>query len=215
MKFSMPRIETSTVLKFFGLLLFLLTVTSFVGVADSRATLPEDSSGAAPAVKMQIYSPAFQDGDEIPRRYTCDGEDISPEIRIANIPEGTRSLALVCDDPDAPSGNWVHWVLYNIPPEMTVIPENILKVVTPILKVKGKEAALMQGKNDFGKYGYGGPCPPKGPAHRYFFRLYALDFMPAFERGETVKGITRKVIMEKIKGHILNETVLLGKYQRQ
>lgn len=184
-------------------------------LAAVAAGTVEDSSAVKREVKMKLTCPFFMEGDSIPARFSCDGADLSPELHIANIPDAAKSLVLICDDPDAPSGNWVHWVLYNIPPEMTVIPENILKVVTPILKIKGKEAALMQGKNDFGKYGYGGPCPPKGPAHRYFFRLYALDFMPTFERGETIKGITGKVIMEKIKGHILNETVLMGKYQRQ
>ncbi|MEP0828272.1 MAG: YbhB/YbcL family Raf kinase inhibitor-like protein [bacterium] len=164
---------------------------------------------------MELISPSFKEGDSIPVKFTCDGADLSPELHIVNVPATAKSLVLICDDPDAPSGNWVHWVLYNIPPEMTVIPENVLKVVTPILKARGKEVALMQGKNDFGKYGYGGPCPPHGAPHRYFFRLYALDSKPVFNREETVRGITKKTMLEKIKGLIVAEAVLMAIYQRR
>lgn len=184
-------------------------------LAAVAAGTEEDSSAVKREAKMELTCPSFKEGDSIPAKFTCHGADLSPELHIDNIPATAKSLVLICEDPDAPSGNWVHWVLYNIPPEMTVIPENVLKVVTPVLKTKGKEVALMQGRNDFGKYGYGGPCPPHGAPHRYFFRLYALDSKPVFTREETVRGIIRKSMLEKIKGHIVAEAVLMGIYQRQ
>ncbi len=164
--------------------------------------------------KMQITSTAFKEGDTIPVKYTCDGPDLSPPLAFSDIPTGAKSLALICDDPDAPMGTWVHWALYSIPPNLKGLPENVLKVVTPILKIDGKEIAMMQGANSSKKYGYNGPCPPSG-VHRYYFKLYALDFELRFDREEVAKGVTKAILLEKIKGHVLSEASLMGRYQRK
>jgi Raf kinase inhibitor-like YbhB/YbcL family protein len=149
-----------------------------------------------------IESPAFKQGDFIPSRYTCDGEDISPALKWTNVPEGTKSLALICDDPDAPIGDWVHWVLYNIPPETKELKENI-----PPDKIL-KDGSI-HGLNDWKRYGYGGPCPPSG-VHRYFFKLYALD-----TKLNLAPGATKRQLLEAMKGHIIAQGELMGKYQRK
>ena len=131
-------------------------------------------SGAAPrqsekeAYAMNLTSPAFADGQPIPERYTCDGADVSPPLSWSETPPGTRSFALICDDPDAPVGAWVHWVIYGLSPAAAELPE----MVPPTEQVPG---GAKQGLNDFRRVGYGGPCPPPGRPHRYFFKLYALD----------------------------------------
>src|SRR5215831_16591109 len=117
---------------------------------------------------MQLTSTAFTEDGNIPKQHTGDGKDISPELHWSGAPTGTKSFALICDDPDAPRGTWVHWVVFNLPPAKTVLPEGV--------PTTGKLASgAVQGKNDFGKLGYGGPSPPKGKPHRYFFKIYALD----------------------------------------
>jgi len=197
-------------------LVFLHVGISMFAIYAVGANDPaEDTSSVEPEVKMKLTSPAFEDGDSIPKKFTCDGADVSPELRISNIPAGTKSLSLICSDPDAPGGDWVHWVLYNIPSDVSVIPENILKAVTAILITGKMEMVLKQGRTEFGKYGYGGPCPPHGHAHRYFVKLFALDFNLTFDREATIEGITDKVLLDKIKGHVIDEVVLMGKYQRK
>ena len=119
------------------------------------------------SVTMKITSPAFQAGQAIPPKYTCEGADISPPLQWNGLPDGAKSLALICDDPDAPVGVWVHWVLYDLPVTAKDLPENVPTSET--LSFGGK-----QGINDFKRIGYGGPCPPPGKPHRYYFRLYAL-----------------------------------------
>ena len=151
-------------------------------------------------VHFKIKSPAFSHGKMIPAKYTCDGRDISPEIVFEGVPENTKSIALIADDPDAPMGTWVHWVVYNIPPDSNKLREGLPKE----MKVGG----MCQGINDFGKYGYGGPCPPGG-VHRYFFKAYALDTIVPCE-----KGMTKKKLLELIKGHIIASDTLMGKYKR-
>ena len=150
---------------------------------------------------FQIESPAFGNGEMIPKKYTCDGDDVSPPLKWKDVPEGTKSLALICDDPDAPLMTWVHWIVYNIPPEKDGLEENIPK--KEILE-KG-----MQGKNSWGKIGYGGPCPPGAKPHRYFLKLYALDSMLDIE-----PGIKKKKLMKEMEGHILAKTELMGLYKR-
>jgi hypothetical protein len=150
-----------------------------------------------------IDSPAFADGQAIHRQYTCDGEDKSPEIRFHGVPEGTRSLALVCDDPDAPGKTWVHWVIYDIPADATALPE----AVPTDEKLK---SGARQGRNDFGRVGYGGPCPPRGPAHRYFFKAYALD-----ARLDLPAGKTKAELLKAVEGHVLAEAKWMGTYQRK
>ncbi len=149
-----------------------------------------------------ISSPAFQEGEDIPTSYTCDGKDISPEIAWTGAPEGTRSFALICDDPDAPAGTWVHWVVYNIPSQSKGFPKGIPAI-------KELPDGTRQGINDFHRVGYGGPCPPKGPAHRYFFKLYALD-----TKLDLSPGATKRQLLSAIKGHVLGEAHLMGKYRR-
>ena len=150
---------------------------------------------------MQINSPAFSEGELIPSKYTCDGQDISPPLAWKDVPAGTKSLALICDDPDAPIGTWVHWVAYNIPPKMTNLAENIHSE-------KELESGMRQGNNDWSSIGYGGPCPPGG-THRYYFKLYALDMSLDLK-----PGATKAQLLKAMEGHILAEGHLMGKYKR-
>ncbi|MFC1640475.1 YbhB/YbcL family Raf kinase inhibitor-like protein [Patescibacteria group bacterium] len=145
---------------------------------------------------MQISSPAFGPKGAIPAKYTCDGENINPELNFHEIPEGAQSLALVVDDPDAPAGTWDHWLVYNIPPDSSGIDE-------------GRPNIGKQGKTSFGNNKYGGPCPPDGE-HRYFFKLYALDVMLELDPDDA----TKDGLLAAMEGHILEETELVGKYDR-
>jgi Raf kinase inhibitor-like YbhB/YbcL family protein len=154
------------------------------------------------AAVLAITSGAFTQGSAIPTRHTCDGTDLSPALAWGQPPEATKSLALICDDPDAPAGTWVHWVLFNLPAGTRSLPEAV---------PSDRELAqgARQGLNDFGKIGYGGPCPPKGPAHRYYFKLYALDAtlpLPA--------GATKSQVEKAMQGHILAQGELMGRYGR-
>ena len=153
-------------------------------------------------MEIEVKSPAFKEGGMIPKQYTCDGKDISPPLTWTSVPEGTKSLALICDDPDAPMGIWVHWVIFNISVYIKELPENIPPQKE--LKIGAK-----QGINDFRKIGYGGPCPPGG-THRYYFKLYALDTEINLD-----PGITKAELLKAMEGHILAEGQLLGKYKRQ
>lgn len=146
--------------------------------------------------RMQLTSPAFIDNQHIPDQYTCHGEDISPPLRIEDVPEKTVSLALIVDDPDAPKGDWVHWVMWNIPAGTREIPED------------GVPPGATEGSTDFGTIGYGGPCPPSG-IHRYHFKLYALDTMVSLD-----STATKKDLLEAISGHSIDETLLIGLYGR-
>jgi len=153
-------------------------------------------------VSIQVSSPAFAEGDRIPVKHTADGDDVSPELRWSGAPPNTKSFALVCEDPDAPRGNWTHWVLFNIPADKTNLAEGVSKE-------KELPDGARQGKNDFGKIGYGGPSPPKGKPHRYFFKLYALD-----TKLDLPAGATRQQVLDAIKGHVLAEGQLMGLYGR-
>jgi Raf kinase inhibitor-like YbhB/YbcL family protein len=152
--------------------------------------------------KMQITSPAFMEGGLIPSKYSCDGQDISPALEWKDIPVATKSFALISDDPDAPVGTWVHWVVYNIPSNISSLSENVKPE-------KDFKNGMRQGNNSWPKIGYGGPCPPSG-THRYFFRLYALDTMLDLK-----SGATKAQLLQAMKGHILAEAQLMGKYKRQ
>src|SRR5881409_4275262 len=154
-----------------------------------------------------LTSAAFKDGAPIPGKYTCDGGDVSPPLTLSGAPAGTRSVALIADDPDAPGGTWVHWVLYNLPATATALPENVAK--TELLPDLGGGGAL-QGRNDFRHAGYGGPCPPPGPAHRYFFKLYALDAALKLKA-----GAPKPDVEAAMKGHVLGTAQLVGTYARQ
>jgi len=154
---------------------------------------------------MKISSNAFSQGGGIPSKYTCDGNNFSPPLSIDNVTKGTKSLALIVDDPDAPGGVFVHWVIWNVPPEKTSIPERV-----PLSETVDSLGGTRQGVNDFGRLGYGGPCPPPGPAHRYFFKLYALDR----ELGLRAKA-SKAELESAMRGHILAEATLMGIYKRQ
>ena len=164
----------------------------------------QPGSGAAGGQKMsiKITSSVFEDNGLIPAKYTCDGADISPPLRWEGVPEGTRSIALICDDPDAPMGTWVHWVLFNLPAETKELAEN---VPTDGTLTNGAK----QGITDFGRTGYGGPCPPGG-THRYFFKIYALD-----TEIDLTPSATKNDLLKAIEGHILGQGQLVGKYKRQ
>ncbi len=161
-------------------------------------------TSAQPAMKMTLVCPAFADGQLIPAKYTADGADVSPPLKWSGVPEGTRSLALLVDDPDAPVGNWTHWVLYELPASATELPER-----TPKMHVMPNGAR--QGLNDFKKPGYGGPAPPPGKPHRYIFTLYALDQHLALTPDTT----TRKELSAAIQGHVLAQAQITGIYQRK
>jgi Raf kinase inhibitor-like YbhB/YbcL family protein len=151
---------------------------------------------------MEIKSSAFKTGESIPSKYTCDNIDVSPHLAWSKVPSGTKTFALIADDPDAPSGTYVHWVMFNIPGNLRELSENIPK------KEKLDNGAV-QGKNDFGKIGYGGPCPPSG-THRYYFKLYALDAELSAE-----PGITKKELLKIMDVHVLEEGELMGRYKRK
>ena len=146
------------------------------------------------ACVFEIKSNAFNEGEFIPIRYTGFDEDVSPALEWKDPPDGTMSFVLICDDPDAPMGNWVHWVIYNIPGDTRSLPEGMPTDAQ-------LEQGIYQGINDFGRPGYGGPMPPPGKPHRYIFTLYALDIVPQIQ-----PGITKEALLRAINGHIIEKT---------
>ncbi len=150
---------------------------------------------------IQLTSSAFNEGGMIPKKHTCDGQDVSPPLSWTGVPEGTKSMALISDDPDAPMGTWVHWVIYGIPAGACDLPE----AVPPSKKL---DNGARQGTNDFRRIGFGGPCPPSG-THRYYFKLYALDQELPLD-----SGLTKDQLLKAMKGHILAEGQLMGRYKR-
>jgi len=169
-------------------------------VAFTFATTGSVMAPPATNKKMPLASSAFKDGQPIPADYTCDGKNISPQLRWSGAPGNTQSLILIVDDPDAPSGVWTHWILFNLPTDTSELPEDFAK----------SPSTAKQGTNDFKKPGYGGPCPPSGKAHRYFFRIFALDTtlnLPA--------GASRKEIDAAMAKHVLAMGQLMGTYQRK
>jgi len=151
---------------------------------------------------FELSSSAFTAGQAIPQQHTCDGADRSPPLRWKDAPAAAKSLALIAEDPDAPGATWTHWVLYDLPASVAELPEGVPRDAT--LPSGGK-----QGLNDFRKTGYGGPCPPPGKPHRYFFRLYALDAPSGLE-----PGAKKDQLRHAIEGHVLAHTELMGTYQR-
>jgi Raf kinase inhibitor-like YbhB/YbcL family protein len=154
------------------------------------------------AMSFNLESNAFNNGGDIPQKFTCDGTDVSPPLVWGDAPSGTKSLALIADDPDAPAGTWVHWVMYDIEPQTVLLREGVAK--TESIPGTGK-----QGLNDFGKIGYGGPCPPRGKSHRYYFKLFALDTKLNLRH-----RATKRDVEQAMKGHILAQTELMGRYKR-
>lgn len=164
---------------------------------------PDESSETAPQVEekvggpmtMALTSPSFNEGEPIPEKFTCDGEDISPELDWFGTPEGTVSLALIMDDPDAPLGTWVHWVVYNLPMDLSGLRE-------------GMTGVGLDGTNSWNRTGYGGPCPPSG-SHRYYFKLYALD-----TNLDLGPGVKKEALLDAMEGHLLGQAELMGTYSR-
>jgi Raf kinase inhibitor-like YbhB/YbcL family protein len=164
------------------------------------AVLP--AANPAERSPMKIQSSAFSAAQSIPRQFTCEGADRSPALNWSDAPTAAKSFAVIADDPDAPAGTWVHWVIFNLPPAATSLPEGV--------PTSDSAAGGMQGRNDFGKIGYGGPCPPPGKPHRYFFKLYALDSTLPLKAGARKQDVERAM-----QGHILGQAELMGTYQRQ
>lgn len=155
---------------------------------------------------LAIHSPAFADGGEIPTRFTCEGDDVSPALEWSGVPAGTKSLALVVDDPDAPDPKapkmvYVHWVLYGLPPSATGLPEGVARSALP--------PGAKEGLNDWKRLGYGGPCPPIG-RHRYYFKLYALS-----EALGDLGKVTKAKLLDAMKGKVIEEAAVMGTYQKR
>jgi len=151
---------------------------------------------------FELKSSGFSTGGDIPKKFTCDGPDLSPALSWNDPPAGTQSISLIMDDPDAPVGTWVHWVLYDLPDTARELPEGVAKKDT-------LASGARQGRNDFGRIGYGGPCPPPGKPHRYFLKLYALD-----AKTDLKSGATKAELEKAMKGHILAQAELMGRYKR-
>lgn len=180
-----------------GIVFFSLLLTIFSAIQPVVAGAKEDA--------MRIFSPVFENGKEIPPKYTADGHDISPPLKWENVPATAKSLAIIVDDPDAPDPKaprmvWVHWVLYNIPSTTNGLPEGV--------KAQELPPGTLQGLNDWKRTGYGGPAPPIG-RHRYFFKLYALDTVLP-----DLKQPSKTQLLEAIKGHVIAEAELMGTYSR-
>ena len=154
---------------------------------------------------MEIHSDAFAHEQTIPRRHTADGPDLSPPLAFSAPSEGTKELALIMDDPDAPRGTWVHWVLYGLPPDTPGLPEGVAPTAT-----LSDPPGAVQGINSAGKTGYRGPAPPPGKPHRYFFRLYALDAAL-----DLAPGLTVQQLLKAMEGHVLARGELMGRYARR
>jgi Raf kinase inhibitor-like YbhB/YbcL family protein len=180
-----------------------LAVISLAVLAAAAATIyAKERKKEGKSMDLTVESSAFQNGGMIPSKYTCDGRDISPPLSWSAGPGGTESYAIIADDPDAPVGTWVHWVMYDIPPDVTSLPEEV-----PASRTLDNGAA--QGKNDFRRFGYGGPCPPGG-THRYYFKVYALDTV--LQKGP---GLSKKELLSIMDGHVLAQGELMGKYSRR
>lgn len=157
-----------------------------------------DNPGGASMGTITVTSSAFKEGEMIPKKFTCDDRDVSPQLSWTGVPAGAKSIALICDDPDAPAGTWVHWVLFNLPATTTGLPEGIAKL----------PGGALQGINDFRKITYGGPCPPGG-THRYYFKVYALDTVLSLK-----ERASKGDLLRAMEGHILGQGQLMGKYKR-
>ena len=188
-----------TVSKQVALLLTVLMVFSSTVVACAREA---PASQKEAEMTLSLFSTAFKEGDKIPVKYTCDGQNISPPLVWGEPPQMTKAFALIVDDPDSPSGVFTHWVLFNV-------AANVRQLGEGVPAQERLQNGALQGKNDFGKIGYGGPCPPRGPAHRYRFTLYALD-----KPLDSKPGASKKQLLDAMKGHILAQGQLIGTYQR-
>lgn len=177
----------------------IFAVTVLAGFFAAGGTNPQTNETA---MKLKLTSTAFAEGRPIPQKHAFEDKDLSPALQWSGVPPAAKSLALICDDPDAPMGTWVHWVIYDLPPATAGLPEGTVK--SPELAGGAK-----QGVNDYQRTGYGGPCPPPGKPHRYFFKLYALDAMTGLK-----PGATKKDLLKAMAGHVLAEGQLMGTFQR-
>jgi Raf kinase inhibitor-like YbhB/YbcL family protein len=177
-------------------------ICCLVVVAACLFALPAAAAQGEKDMTFTIMSPAFEPGSRIPKDFTADGSDLSPALAWANPPSGCQAFALICDDPDAPAGTWVHWLIWNLPGSAQGIPQG-----APTQKTLADGSA--QGRNDFGRIGYGGPSPPRGKLHRYFFRLYALK-----EKLPLAAGASRRDLEKAMQGKILGTAELFGTYER-
>ena len=195
---------TDALLPRLGIAAALVATAALSGCRSKDESLPGDGGQYPRTIKLT--STAFAEGQPIPQKYTGEGADVSPPLSWSALPQGTKELALICDDPDAPGGTWVHWIVYKIPAAATGLPEDVGGA-------EGRQPELLgmvEGKNSFDETGYGGPMPPPGNGrHRYFFRLYALDSELALE-----PGLDKVAILEAIVGHIVAEGELMGTYER-
>lgn len=184
-----------------------VTVLAFLvvlgGISVAVRTRAKSSPAARSTVTFQLTSTGFETGQSIPARFTCSGENVSPPLHWSGAPAGTRSFVLIMDDPDAPAGVWVHWVLYDLPASQSSLPS--LSAAASRLPGGG-----LEGRNNFRKIGYGGPCPPPGRPHRYFFRLYALTVNSL----SLPPGATRQQVDDAMRGKILGEAELMGTFGR-
>jgi Raf kinase inhibitor-like YbhB/YbcL family protein len=184
-----------------AVVLLSLAVMACATRPQTTAQSPVANTPKGDKLEIKLTSAAFKEGGPIPRAYTCDGVNVSPPLEWSGVPKTAKTLAIVCDDPDAPGGTWVHWVLYNLPADNIGLVENL--PATEKLAAGG-----FQGTNDFGKIGYGGPCPPSG-THRYFFKIYALDSELPLKA-----GATKAELMEAMEGHVVLQGQLMGTYRR-
>jgi len=173
----------------------------FVACANNPQSITQPATTPSGKGEMKLISSAFQEGEAIPRQFTCDGINVSPPLEWSGVPSTAKTIAIIADDPDAPNGAWVHWVLYNLPADNIGLVENLPAGEN----VKG---GGFQGKTDFGKTGYGGPCPPSG-THRYFFRVYAVDSELSLKA-----GATKDELLKAMEGHIVAQAQLVGTYRR-
>jgi len=182
-------------MKLFIPTIFLILILIIINGCNAETQQDEFIGKGTPVIQgtinMKLTSPAFEHNQAIPSEYTCDGSDTQPELNIENVPNNAKSLALIMDDPDAPGKTWVHWVVWNIPLDNPIISKGV------------------QGTTDFGRTGYGGPCPPSG-THRYFFKLYALN-----SELDLPEGATKKDIEAAMQDHIIEKTELIGTYKKQ
>jgi Raf kinase inhibitor-like YbhB/YbcL family protein len=187
--------------KVFCIFLFIPQILLYGCEKKENPGITEEKKEAE-KMTIKITSPAFEQGGMIPSKYTADGQNVSPPLKWEAVPEGTASIALICDDPDAPVGVWVHWVMWNMPPDTKELSENVPT------DTKLPDGAI-QGITDFRRHGYGGPAPPSG-THRYFFKIYALD-----TKLDLPESSTKADLVKAMEGHILAEGELMGKYKRQ
>ena len=178
----------------------LLVMAIVIAFACSCTSAPKRPGGKK--MRIEVTSSAFAEGGMIPKKCTCDGQDISPPLEWNHVPAGAKSVALIADDPDAPGKTWVHWVIYDLPGDTHELHENVPHDKT-------LPNCAKQGLTDFKKIGYGGPCPPSG-THRYYFKVYALD-----KKLDLTPGATKPQLLDAMKGHVVAEGQLMGKYSRQ